>query len=149
MKIGIGNDHVAVEYKNEITNYIVNKYGYEVKNYGTDESTRFDYPISGEKVANALNEGEIDRGILICGTGVGISLSANKVNGIRAVVCSEPYTAKLSREHNNTNILCFGSRVIGIELAKMIVDVWLTTDFEGGRHQKRIDMISQIENKQK
>lgn len=149
MKIGIGNDHVAVEYKNEITNYIVNKYGYEVKNYGTDESTRFDYPISGEKVANALNEGEIDCGILICGTGVGISLSANKVNGIRAVVCSEPYTAKLSREHNNTNILCFGSRVIGIELAKMIVDVWLTTDFEGGRHQKRIDMISQIENKQK
>lgn len=149
MKIGIGNDHVAVEYKNEITNYIVNKYGYEVKNYGTDESTRFDYPISGEKVANALNDGEIDCGILICGTGVGISLSANKVNGIRAVVCSEPYTAKLSREHNNTNILCFGSRVIGIELAKMIVDVWLTTDFEGGRHQKRIDMISQIENKQK
>lgn len=149
MKIGIGNDHVAVEYKNEITNYIVNKYGYEVKNYGTDESTRFDYPISGEKVANALNEGEIDCGILICGTGVGISLSANKVNGIRAVVCSEPYTAKLSREHNNTNILCFGSRVIGIELAKMIVDVCLTTDFEGGRHQKRIDMISQIENKQK
>lgn len=149
MKIGIGNDHVAVEYKNEITNYIVNKYGYEVKNYGTDESTRFDYPISGEKVANALNECEIDRGILICGTGVGISLSANKVNGIMAVVCSEPYTAKLSREHNNTNILCFGSRVIGIELAKMIVDVWLTTDFEGGRHQKRIDMISQIENKQK
>lgn len=149
MKIGIGNDHVAIEYKNEITNYIVNKYGYEVKNYGTDESTRFDYPISGEKVANALNEGEIDCGILICGTGVGISLSANKVNGIRAVVCSEPYTAKLSREHNNTNILCFGSRVIGIELAKMIVDVWLTTDFEDGRHQKRIDMISQIENKQK
>lgn len=149
MKIGIGNDHVAIEYKNEITNYIVNKYGYEVKNYGTNESTRFDYPISGEKVANALNEGEIDCGILICGTGVGISLSANKVNGIRAVVCSEPYTAKLSREHNNTNILCFGSRVIGIELAKMIVDVWLTTDFEGGRHQKRIDMISQIENKQK
>lgn len=149
MIIGIGNDHVAVEYKNEITNYIINKYGYEVKNYGTDESTRFDYPISGEKVANALNKGEIDYGILICGTGVGISLSANKVNGIRAVVCSEPYTAKLSREHNNTNILCFGSRVIGIELAKMIVDVWLTTDFEGGRHQKRIDMISQIENKQK
>lgn len=149
MIIGIGNDHVAVEYKNEITNYIINKYGYEVRNYGTDESTRFDYPISGEKVANALNKGEIDYGILICGTGVGISLSANKVNGIRAVVCSEPYTAKLSREHNNTNILCFGSRVIGIELAKMIVDVWLTTDFEGGRHQKRIDMISQIENKQK
>ena len=149
MKIGIGNDHVAVEYKNEIKKYIMEKYGYEVINYGTDETTRFDYPIVGEKVANALVNGEIDRGILICGTGVGISLSANKVNGIRAVVCSDPYTAGLSREHNNTNILAFGSRVIGIELAKMIVDTWLHAEFEGGRHQTRIDMISAIEQKQK
>lgn len=149
MKIGIGNDHVAVEYKNEIKKYIMEKYGYEVINYGTDETTRFDYPIAGEKVANALVNGEIDRGILICGTGVGISLSANKVNGIRAVVCSDPYTAGLSREHNNTNILAFGSRVIGIELAKMIVDTWLNAEFEGGRHQTRIDMIAAIEQKQK
>lgn len=149
MIIGIGNDHVAVDYKKEIANYIIDKYGYEVKNFGTDEVTHFDYPISGEKVANAINKGEIDCGILICGTGVGISLSANKVNGIRAVVCSEPYTAKLSKQHNNTNILCFGSRVIGIELAKMIVDAWLNSDFEGGRHQKRIDMITQIEMSQK
>lgn len=149
MKIGIGNDHVAVEYKNEIKKYIMEKYGYEVINYGTDKTTRFDYPIAGEKVANALVNGEIDRGILICGTGVGISLSANKVNGIRAVVCSDPYTAGLSREHNNTNILAFGSRVIGIELAKMIVDTWLNAEFEGGRHQTRIDMIAAIEQKQK
>lgn len=149
MIIGIGNDHVAVAYKNEIAKYITDTYGYEVQNFGTDESTRFNYPIAGEKVAKALMQGKIDRGILICGTGVGISISANKVNGIRAVVCSEPYTAKLSREHNNTNILSFGSRVIGIELAKMIVDVWLNTDFQGGRHQKRIDMIAEIESKQR
>ncbi len=149
MKIGIGNDHVAVEYKNQIKEYIESKYGYEVINYGTDSSERFDYPISGERVANALISGEIDKGILICGTGVGISLSANKVNGIRAVVCSEPYTAALSRSHNNTNILAFGSRVVGIEAAKMIVDSWLTTEYEGGRHQRRLDMITAIENKQK
>lgn len=94
----------------------------------------------------AVSNCEVDKGILICGTGVGISLSANKIKGIRAVVCSEPYTAQLSRAHNDTNILAFGSRVIGIELAKMIVDVWLSTEFEGGRHKKRIDMIAEIEN---
>ncbi len=148
MKIGIGNDHVAVEYKNQIKEYIEEKYGYEVINYGTDSTERFDYPISGEKVANAIVNKEIDKGILICGTGVGISISANKVNGIRAVVCSEPYTASLSRSHNNTNILAFGSRVVGIELAKTIVDAWLNTDYIGGRHQKRLDMMTEIERKQ-
>lgn len=148
MIIGIGNDHVAVTYKNEIQKYIQEKYGYEIINYGTDSTERFDYPVSGEAVANAVVNGEVDRGILICGTGVGISLSANKVNGIRAVVCSEPYTARLSRSHNDTNILAFGSRVIGIETAKMIVDEWLHTNFEGNRHQKRIDMIKEIEKKQ-
>lgn len=148
MIIGIGNDHVAVTYKNEIQKYIQEKYGYEIINYGTDSTERFDYPVSGEAVANAVVNGEVDRGILICGTGVGISLSANKVNGIRAVVCSEPYTARLSRSHNDTNILAFGSRVIGIETAKMIVDEWLHTNFEGDRHQKRIDMIKEIEKKQ-
>lgn len=148
MIIGIGNDHVAVTYKNEIQKYIQEKYGYEIINYGTDSTERFDYPVSGEAVANAVVNGEVDRGILIYGTGVGISLSANKVNGIRAVVCSEPYTARLSRSHNDTNILAFGSRVIGIETAKMIVDEWLHTNFEGNRHQKRIDMIKEIEKKQ-
>ena len=89
--------------------------------------------------------GEVDCGILICGTGVGISLSANKIKGIRACVCSEPYSAKLSKMHNNTNILAFGSRVVGSDLAKMIVDEWLDAEYEGGRHQKRIDMIAEIE----
>ena len=143
MKIGIGNDHVAVELKNIITEHLEAK-GYEVVNYGTDSSERFDYPISGYKVGKAVASGEVDLGVLICGTGVGISLAANKVPGVRAVVCSEPYSAKLSREHNNTNIVAFGARVIGPELAKMIVDEWLDAEFEGGRHQRRIDMIAEI-----
>ena len=121
MKIGIGNDHAAVDMKNEISEYLKEK-GYEVVNYGTDSNESCDYPVYGEKVGEAVAHGDVDLGILICGTGVGISLAANKVEGIRAVVCSEPYTAKLSRQHNNTNILAFGARVIGIETAKMIVD---------------------------
>lgn len=149
MKIGIGNDHVAVEYKKVISQYIEEKYHYEVVNFGTGSTERFHYPISGEAVANAVISGEVDKGIVICGTGVGISLAANKVNGIRCVTCSEPYSAKLSREHNNTNMLAFGARVVGIELAKMIVDAWLMAEFEGGRHQTRIDMIQDIEEKQK
>lgn len=149
MKIGIGNDHVAVEFKNIISQYIRDKYNYEVINFGTDSQERFDYPIAGEAVANAVMNKEVDRGIVICGTGVGISLSANKVNGIRCVTCSEPYSAMFSRQHNNTNMLAFGARVVGIELAKMIVDAWLTGEFEGGRHQVRIDMLTEIEEKQK
>lgn len=147
MKIGIGNDHVAVEYKNELTQYIVDNYGYEVVNYGTDQSESFNYPISGELVANAVASGEVDQGILICGTGVGISLAANKVNGIRCVTCSEPYSAMLSKQHNNSNILAFGARVIGIEMAKMIVDAWLKAEFQGGRHQTRVDMVMDIERR--
>ncbi len=147
MKIAIGNDHVAVEMKQQITEHLQKK-GIEVVNFGTDSSERCDYPIYGEAVANAVAKGEADCGILICGTGVGISLSANKVNGIRAVVCSEPYSARLSKQHNNTNILAFGARVIGIELAKMIVDEWLNAEFEGDRHQNRVDMIAAIEAKQ-
>lgn len=146
-KIGIGNDHVAVEMKQQIKEYLEAK-GYEVINYGTDSTESCHYPLIGEKVALAVKNNEVDCGILICGTGVGISLSANKVKGIRAVVCSEPYTAKLSKQHNNTNILAFGARVIGIELAKMIVDEWLNAEFEGGRHQIRVDMITEIEQKQ-
>lgn len=148
MKIGIGNDHVAIEYKKEISRYIQEKYGYEIINYGTDSTERFHYPISGELVANAVISGDVDKGIVICGTGVGISLAANKVNGIRCVTCSDPYSARLSRQHNNTNMLAFGARVVGIELAKMIVDAWLTSEFEGGRHQIRIDMLQEIENRQ-
>lgn len=148
MRIGIGNDHTAVEYKQIISDYIREKYGYEVVNYGTDTSESYDYPLAGEKVANAVASGEVDLGIAICGTGIGISLAANKVRGIRCAVCSEPYSAMLSRQHNNSNMIAFGARVIGIEMAKMIVDCWLTAEFQGGRHQRRVDLIHAIEDRQ-
>ncbi|MCI9593830.1 MAG: ribose 5-phosphate isomerase B [Lachnospiraceae bacterium] len=144
MKIAMGNDHSAVEMKLEIKAYLEDK-GYEVVDFGTNDTVSCDYPVYGEKVGRAVAGGEADLGILICGTGVGISLAANKVKGIRACVCSEPYSAKLSRLHNNTNILAFGARVVGVELAKMIVDQWLEAEFEGGRHQRRVDMIMEIE----
>lgn len=147
MKIAIGNDHVAVDMKNEIKAYLEAK-GHEVINVGTDSTERFNYPISGYKVAKMVTEKQVDCGVLICGTGVGISLAANKVQGIRACVCSDPYTAKLSKQHNNTNIIAFGARVIGIETAKMIVDEWMNAAYEGGRHQARIDMIKEIEETQ-
>ncbi|MGI6229814.1 MAG: ribose 5-phosphate isomerase B [Tractidigestivibacter sp.] len=146
-KLAIGNDHTAVDLKNEIMEYLTEK-GYEIVNVGTDSKERMDYPVSGYKVAKMVASGEVDGGILICGTGVGISLSANKVHGIRAVVCSEPYSARLSRQHNNTNIVAFGARVVGVETAKDIVDAWLGAEYEGGRHQRRIDMISEIEETQ-
>lgn len=145
MKLAIGNDHVAVEMKQEITAHLLEK-GIEVIDVGTNSAERFNYPVSGYKVAQLVASGQVDGGVLICGTGVGISLAANKVKGIRACVCSEPYSARLSKQHNNTNIIAFGARVIGIELAKMIVDEWLAATYEGGRHQTRIDMIAEIEN---
>lgn len=146
MRIGIGNDHSAVDMKDEVTEHLKSK-GIEVINYGTDERSSCNYPEYGEAVGRAVVSGEIDLGILICGTGVGISLAANKVKGVRAVVCSEPYSARLSRQHNNTNILAFGARVVGIELAKMIIDEWLAAEFMGGRHKTRVDMIMEIEQK--
>ena len=148
MKIGIGNDHSAVEMKREVMKFLQDL-GYEVVNYGTDSTESCNYPVYGEKVARAVVAKEVDLGIVICGTGVGISLAANKVKGIRAVVCSEPYSARLSRQHNNTNILAFGARVVGIELAKMIIEEWLNAEFEGGRHQERVNMIMDIENREK
>ncbi len=148
MKIAMGNDHAAVEMKQEIMAYLREK-GYEVLNLGTDSSESCDYPLYGEKVGQAVASGEADLGIAICGTGIGISLAANKVPGIRAAVCSEPYSAKLSRMHNDTNVLCFGARVVGTELAKMIVDEWLSAEFLGGRHQRRVDMIMAIEKEAK
>ncbi len=147
MKIAIGNDHTALEMKNAIKLHLEQK-GYEVLDLGTNQPESCDYPIYGEKVGKAVASGEADLGIAICGTGVGISLAAGKVKGIRACVCSEPYTAKLSRMHNDSNVLSFGARVIGIELAKMITDAWLEAEFEGGRHQRRVDMIMKIEKEQ-
>lgn len=146
MKIGIGNDHSALELKAEIIELLKEK-GHEVVDYWTNSPESCDYPVYGEKVGRAVASGEVERGILICGTGLGISLAANKVKGVRAAVCSEPFTAKMSRAHNNCNILAFGARVVGAELAKMIVETWLDTEFEGGRHQRRVDMLMDIENR--
>ncbi len=146
MRIAIGNDHSAVELKNIIKEHLESR-GFEVLNLGTDGPESCDYPMYGEKVGRAVVTGEADLGIAICGTGLGISLAANKVRGVRACVCSEPYTARLSRQHNNANVLCFGARVVGSELAKMIVDEWLDAEFAGGRHQRRVDMIMAIEEK--
>lgn len=146
MKIAIGNDHTAVEMKQEIQTFLEEK-GYEVINLGTDTSDSCDYPVYGEKVGRAVADGTADLGIAICGTGVGISLAANKVKGIRACVCSEPYTAKLSRMHNDSNVLAFGARVVGVEMAKMITEEWLNAEFEGGRHQRRVDLIMDIETR--
>ncbi|MBC7005863.1 ribose 5-phosphate isomerase B [Photobacterium sp. BZF1] len=146
MKIAIGCDHVGIEHKDLVISHLESK-GIEVEDFGAFTTERTDYPQYGLAVAEAVVGKQADLGILICGTGVGISLSANKVPGIRAVVCSDPYTAQLSKEHNNTNILAFGSRVIGIELAKMIIDNWLNAEFEGGRHQNRINQIAAIEEK--
>ncbi len=145
MKIAIGNDHTALEMKEAIKAHLEEN-GYEVLDLGTNSTDSCDYPVYGEKVGRAVVDGEADLGIAICGTGVGISLAANKVKGVRACVCSEPYTAKLSRMHNDSNVLAFGARVIGVELAKMIVDEWLNASFEGGRHQRRVDMLMDIEN---
>ena len=147
MKIAIGCDHVALQMKQEIIAFLQEK-GHTVEDYGTYTPERCDYPVYGEKVANAVAGGQADCGIVICGTGVGISLAANKVHGIRAVVCSEPYSAMLSKQHNNTNVVAFGARVVGIELAKMITEAWLNAEFEGGRHQKRVEMLTAIEQRQ-
>ena len=134
--IAIGCDHVALDLKRAIIEHLGER-GLEVRDFGCFTPERMDYPEIGVEVARAVASGECEKGILICGTGVGISITANKVRGIRAVVCSEPYSAQLSRKHNDTNILAFGARVVGTDLAKMIVDVWLDAGFEGGRHAKR------------
>lgn len=146
MKIAIGNDHAAVELKKQIMEY-VKELGHEVVNYGTDSNESCNYPEYGEKVARAIVAGEADCGILICGTGVGISIAANKVKGIRAAVCSDTATARLVKEHNNANIIAFGERIVGVELAKAIVKAYLEAEFLGGRHAKRVDMISAIEER--
>lgn len=147
MKVAFGCDHAAIDLKNELLNYLIEK-GFECVDYGAqDPNVKVDYPVPGLKVAEAVASGEVDKGVLICGTGIGISLAANKVPGIRAAVCSEPYSAKMTVEHNNANIIAMGARVVGTELAKMIVDAFFGAEFEGGRHEARVALISEIEKK--
>ena len=147
MKLVIGNDHAALDMKNEIKQYLEEK-GIEIVDVGTNSTDSFNYPISGYRVGKMVAEGKVDGGIAICGTGVGISLACNKVDGVRACCCSEPYSAEMSKRHNNSNVICFGARVIGIETAKQIVDAWINAKFEGGRHGNRVDMIMEIQDTQ-
>ena len=148
MKIGITNDHSAVELKKSVSSYLKDL-GYEVVNYGTDSTDAFDYPLAAEKLCVAIQNKEVDLGVAICGTGVGISIACNKFNGIRACCCSETTSARLTREHNNANVICFGARIISTELANDIVKTFVSTPFSNGeRHIKRIDMIKEIEDKQ-
>ncbi len=142
--IGIGSDHAAFSLKEQIKMHLVEK-GIEFIDYGCYDLNSVDYPNIATAVADGLKAKQIDRGILICGTGVGISIAANKIKGIRAALCGDTYSAKMTRLHNDANILCMGARVIGSGLAADIVDIFLSTEFEGGRHQHRIDMISEIE----
>lgn len=146
MKFAIGADSAGIELKNIIAQHIEQR-GFAVEDFGAHGVPAEDYPVYGEAVARAVAGGQCDFGILICGTGIGISLAANKVPGIRAAVCSEPYSARLTRAHNDANILAFGARVVGPELAKMMVDEFIDTPFEGGRHQARVDKITAIEQR--
>ena len=145
MKIALASDHAASDLREIIRAHLESR-GFEPVVFDvTVPRPTDDYPVYADMAARAVANGKCELGILICGTGIGMSLAANKVKGIRAAVCSEPYSAKMARAHNNANILCFGARVVGSELAKMIVDTYLDTSFEGGRHQRRVDMIMKIE----
>lgn len=146
MKIAIGADHGGFELKESIKKHLEEIGGYEIVDYGTYSSESVDYAAIAYKVGNAVTQDKI-LGILCCGTGIGISIAANKVKGVRAACCSDYFSAKLTRQHNDANILCMGGRVVGPGLANELVDVFLNTEFEGGgRHQRRIDQIAAIEN---
>ena len=139
-KIIIGSDHAGFNLKEKIKIFLT-EIGYEVTDIGTNSTEPVDYPIIAKEVASKITSQEFEKGILICGTGIGMSIAANKVKGIRAVVCSDTTSAKFSRQHNNTNILCFGERIIGEYLAKDICQIWLDTKFEAERHLKRVNLL--------
>jgi ribose 5-phosphate isomerase B len=148
MTIALASDHAGLPLK-QVVAQLLDEMKIPYKDYGTYTEERCNYPEYGYKAAVAVASGECEKGIICCGTGVGISLSANKVKGIRCVVCSEPYSALLSRQHNDTNMLAMGSRVVGSELAKMIVKEWLAGEFEGGRHAHRVGQIMEIDETRK
>ena len=143
MKIAIGCDHGGYALKLAVKKHLEEK-GYEVVDYGCHSTESVDYPVYGEKVGRAVAGGECELGVLICGKGIGISLAANRVKGVRAAVCSEPYSAEMTRRHNNANIIAFGARVVGEGTAMTIVDAFLGAQFEGGRHARRVDMLEAI-----
>ena len=148
MKVAVGCDHGGFVLKDAVLSTL-EELGAQVVDMGTYSTESVDYPVYGKKVADAVANGECDLGVVMCGTGIGISIVANKVKGIRAAVVTDEFMAEMTRRHNNANIIALGGRVITPEKAKSLVKAWYTAEFEGGRHQKRIDMITQIENEQK
>ena len=145
MKIAIACDHSALEMK-DVVKHLLAERGIECEDFGTYTTDSCHYPVFGARAAKAVAVGKCDLGIVICGTGIGMSMAANKIKGIRCALCSDTYSARMTRIHNNSNVLALGARVIGVELAKEIVNAWLDATFEGGRHQVRIDMITALEN---
>lgn len=148
MKIALGSDHAGFPLKEEIRKYFDEK-GIEYVDCGAYNTNSVDYPIQAKKTCEKILSGECDRGVLCCGTGIGISIAANKINGIRAACCSDYFGAKYTRLHNDANVLCLGARVIGTGAALELVDVFLNTGFEGGRHKRRVDQFTDIENEQR
>lgn len=144
MKIGFGSDHAGFELKGVLLEYLTEK-GHTCVDYGPFNADRVDYPDYGRLVGEKVASGEVDKGVLICGTGIGISLAANKVRGIRAAVCSEPFSARMTVRHNDANIIAMGARVVGEDMAKMIVDEFFENTFEGGRHADRVKKLMSIE----
>lgn len=144
--IAIGSDHGGYLLKEEIKKHL-DAEGIEYCDFGTDSTASCDYPVFAEKVCRSIQQGECEKGILVCGTGIGMSMCANKCKGIRAAVCGDHFSAEFTRRHNNANVLCLGARVIGPGVALQLVDVFLTTEYEGGRHEKRIEMMTELENK--
>ena len=140
LKVVIGSDHGGFEYKEVIIDYLKSN-NIEVFDVGTFNKESCDYPVIAKEDAKKIVSGEFNRGILVCGTGIGMSIAANKVHGIRASLCGDTYSARMTRQHNDSNVLCLGERVIGENLMLDIVDIWLKTEFEGGRHQRRVDML--------
>lgn len=146
MRVAIGSDHAGLEMKNEV-GAVLKEMGYEFQDFGTDRPQSVDYPDFGEKVSEAVSGGAFERGILICGTGIGMSIVANKFRKIRAALCNDLFSARMSRLHNDANVLVLGGRIIGRDLAKEIVKTWMNTPFEGGRHENRLMKINLIEEK--
>ena len=144
MIIGIGSDHGGFELKEEMKSFLEEN-GYQVKDFGTHSKESVDYPDYGRIVGEAVVAGEVDKGVVICGTGIGISISANKVKGVRAALCGDVYSARMSREHNDANVIAMGGRVLGVDLAKEILSAYLKSEFQGGRHERRVNKIAEIE----
>ena len=145
--LAIASDHAGFALKQEIMAHL-RATGVEFEDLGTYSEESCDYPVYAEKLGKAVAAGDYEKGILICGTGIGISIAANKIHGVRAALCGDCYSAEMCRRHNNANVLALGGRVLGVELAKRIVDTFLTAPFEGGRHQRRVDLISALETEQ-